>query len=131
MNSARIRGFTLVELLIALLIVSVLISLAVPNYQGYVQRLHRDDARHLLMLNAHRLQRCFTLEGVYNGSCVVRPLSEEGYYALTSVITSNTFELTATAVAGTSQASDDACQTFTYTHTGQKTASGSESDRCW
>lgn len=127
----RQQGFTLIEVMIALAILSILVSLAVPNYREYTQRVRRDDATHLLMLNAHRLQRCFTLEGVYNGSCVTRPLSKDGYYSLTVNSTSNTFSLSALPVAGTSQAKDAGCESFVYDHTGLQTATGTDADRCW
>ena len=37
-KAARCSGFTLLELMIALLILSVLLGLAVPSYQRFVQR---------------------------------------------------------------------------------------------
>lgn len=131
MNKQNHSGFTIIELAVALAIVSILATLAIPSYQDYWNRVRRDDATHLLMLNAQRLQRCFTLEGVYNGSCITRPLSDEGYYALSIEATTNTFEITARAVAGTTQAKDTGCLSFVYDHTGRRSATGSESDLCW
>ena len=131
MNKINNHGFTLIEILVVILIFSVLTSIAVPNYQQFVQRARRDDAQHLLLLNAQRLQRCFTLEGVYNGSCVTRPLSKNGYYSLSATLTRDTFELSAIPVDGRSQDSDEACSSFTYDHTGWRTATGTATDECW
>lgn len=125
------QGFTLIEILVVILIFSILSSMAVPSYQQFVQGVRRDDAQHLLLLNAQRLQRCFTLEGVYNGSCVTRPTSKNGYYSLSANLTRNTFELSAIPVVGSSQESDEACDSFTYDHTGWRSASGTAADDCW
>lgn len=43
------RGLTLVEIVVAIAIVSILLGLAVPSYQRYVQRGHRADAIRSLM----------------------------------------------------------------------------------
>ena len=132
-NNKHSSGFTLIELLIAIAIVSVLLSMAIPSYTDYITQSRRGDAKHLLMLNAQRLQRCFTLEGVYNGSCVTRQDSKGGYYTLspTSQFTANTFNLIAEPVLGSSQAKDSGCKTFLYDHTGRRTATGIIAEKCW
>lgn len=125
------KGFTLIELMIAIAVVAIVVNLAVPSYQNFIREARRSDARHLLHMNANRLQRCFTLEGWYNGSCVLRPLSEEGFYSMTSTITASTFVLTASPVAGSDQLADLNCTSFVLTNTGLKTATGSFSADCW
>jgi type IV pilus assembly protein PilE len=132
-NNKHRSGFTLIELLIATAIFSILIGMALPSYTNFIKQSRRDDARHLLMLNAQRLQRCFTLEGVYNGSCVTRQDSKGGYYTLsaTSQFTANTFNLIAEPVVGSSQENDSGCKTFLYDHTGRRTATGIDAKKCW
>lgn len=125
------HGFTLLELMLAVAIVSILTTVAITSYQGYTQVVRRDDARHLVLLNAHRLQRCYTLEGVYNGSCATRTLSEEGYYTSTITTTPRTFIMTALPVAGTSQENDAGCRSFVYDQTGHRAATGTDSESCW
>ncbi len=127
----RHHGYTLLELLLAVSIVSILATISIASYQGYMQVVRRDDARHLLLLNAHRLQRCFTLEGVYNGTCATRTLSEEGYYTLNITATSKTFLLTALPVAGNSQENDAGCRSFVYDQTGHRAATGTDAEGCW
>ena len=114
-----------------MVVLALLMSIAVPGFQDFIRQSRRDDGRHLLLLNAHRLQRCFTLEGVYNGSCVTRSDSKEGYYTLSSTITATTFTLTALPVAGSSQAKDSNCQSFVYDQTGRRTATGADPGTCW
>lgn len=136
MNRYYKAGFTLIELIIVIAIVSILVTIAVPSYTEFVKQSRRDDGRHLLMLNAQRLQRCFTLEGVYNGSCITRTDSEENYYTLSasSQITAASFNLIVQPVAGSSQATDNDCATFRYDNTGSRGAldsTGAETDQCW
>ena len=134
MKPAYQYGVTLIELLIVIVIIAILASIALPGYQGYTIKSRRDDARQLIMLNAQRLQRCFTLEGVYNGSCSLRSNSENGYYTVTSDtddITTNTFKLIASPVTGMSQENDSECMALTYENTGKRSATGTDPNSCW
>lgn len=133
MKNRHCSGFTLVELVIAVAIASILMTMAVASYSNFIVQSRRVDANHLLMLNAHRLQRCFTLEGVYNGRCVTRQDSEDGHYTLSpdTEFTTNTFNLVAEPAVGSSQDADVGCRTFSYDHTGRRTATGNDTDSCW
>jgi len=132
-NGRQAPGFSLIELVITMAIVATLLSIAIPGYTALIERSRREDARHLLMVNAQRLQRCFTLEGAYDTNCVTRPLSRGGFYTLSpaSRIDATTFALVAEPRAGTSQRSDAACRTFTYDHTGRRGATGTSPSECW
>jgi len=133
MKNTHNSGFTLVEIVVAVAIFSILLTMAITSYASFNVQSRRVDASHLLLLNAHRLQRCFTLEGVYNGSCVTRNESESGYYTLSasSQFTTSTFNLIAVPSAGSSQENDSGCTSFSYDHTGRKSATGSDADSCW
>jgi type IV pilus assembly protein PilE len=130
-NVTRNKGFTLIELMIAIAILALLISVALPGYQDFAREARRSDARHLLYMNASRLQRCFTLEGIYNGSCVTRPVSDEGHYLLNSTIGATSFTLTAVPAADSAQTEDLECTSFVVTNTGFRTATGTTADDCW
>ena len=139
-------GFTLIELMIAVAIVALLAAIAVPNYTRYVEKSRRTDATTALTRIAGQLERCYTQFSVYNSvNCAIyTPLSagmqqsDDGHYDLTigAVAGSSeaqSFQLTATARAAGSQASDDTCDTFTLTHVGLKGSTpGPESTtNCW
>lgn len=131
MPNRQNAGFTLTEVMITVALIAILLSIAVPGFQSSIQASRRGDAQHLLLLNAQRLNRCYTLEGVYNGSCVIRADSNDGHYTLKSDLKADTFLLSAVPVTGGSQSKDSKCLTFTYDHTGLQGATGSLGHECW
>lgn len=139
LSRARLRyhsiyGFTLIELMIAVLIVCIITLVALPSYEGYVIRVRRADAKTFLSGMAQQLERCYSRFGAYNhASCSVGagPFnSTEGYYtvALTNRA-ATTYTLTATPKGP--QLKDSQCTTLSINHLGQHTASGSLGNVCW
>lgn len=57
MRLVKNKGFTLIELMIVLLVVAVLASVAIPNYQQYVMRSNRAAAQAAMMDIANRQQQ--------------------------------------------------------------------------
>lgn len=125
----RPRGFTLIELVIAVAIAAILATIATNAYTDSVRKTRRGDAKAALSGLAQRLERCNTVYGVYNhANCAVPSPqnSAQNFYTVVTVRTATTFSLTATPVK-----TDAQCATFTLTNTGTKTATGTDAARCW
>lgn len=130
-----IRGVTLIELLIVVVIVSILAAVAYPNYRAYVQKSKRNEAKAALLLIATNQERHYLNENTYTTDMTLL-----GFSAVGNVLTdSETYEIDVTAAdadsftaQATYQLADEEaakCLTFTITATGAKT-SGPLPD-CW
>lgn len=64
----KVKGFTLIEVMIALVIVSILVAIAVPSYQGSVSKSRRSDAQGALMGLAQAMERYYTSNTTYTGA---------------------------------------------------------------
>jgi type IV pilus assembly protein PilE len=53
----RVRGVTLIELMIVVVVIAILTSIAVPSYRRYVMRGHRSAAQGAMMDIANRQQQ--------------------------------------------------------------------------
>lgn len=137
----KLKGFTLIEMLISVAIVGILAAIAYPSYMESVRESNRAEAKTELMDVVARLQRCYTSYARFDDAdncAVYADLSDgmvtrgAGFYeitiaALASGSTQTTYLLTATAVKSP-QTEDTAngCNELTLTHTGIQAP-----DICW
>ena len=63
----RQRGFTLLELMIAIVIIGILAAVAYPGYQNQIRRARRADAQGDLMAFAAGMERSFSANSTYLG----------------------------------------------------------------
>jgi len=122
----KIRGFTLVELMIVIAIVAILVSLALPNYQQSIRKGRRADAQADLIEFAGQAERVFTQDNSYANAALP---ANTTYYTYTFTVGPSVTAYTIQAAPTTAQ-NDDRCGTMTMTQTGQKTHTGAETD-CW
>jgi len=149
LDCVRQEGFTLVELMVVVAIISILMAIGIPAYRDYVASARRADATAMLVEVAQFMERNFSNSGRYdrdaNDVGVTLPVALRGtprgatdgtqYYAVTlpvANLSDTTF--TAQAVPVNAQATDP-CGTLTLNHRGQRTASGVSASRpittCW
>ena len=131
---AKLRGFTLIELMIAVVILSILVSIAIPSYSSYIQKSRRTEARAALLNIATLEERFFSTQNAYSSTTTdfgyggAWPvIVGSGYYQVNApVITAAGIGAPATytiqAVPINSQAADTACNLFQVTSTGVQTA---------
>lgn len=90
-------GFSLMELMIAVVIIGILMSVAIPGYQEYVRRANQAAAKAILMEVSNRQEQYLIKAGAYSGSytaagCV---FGELAYTVPTEVCTNFDIALTA------------------------------------
>lgn len=134
-SHSRIRGLTLIELIVTVAIISILAAIAVPSYGHYVGKSRRAEAKEALFSLAGGLERYYADNRTYTGATVAGILgtstSAHGYYTLSlPSLTANAY--TIMAQPGGAQA-DDACGSFTMTSTGIKAVQGGSlsTAKCW
>jgi type IV pilus assembly protein PilE len=142
------RGFTLIELMIAVAIIGILLRLALPAYQNSVMKSRRADAKTALLDLAQREERYLATTNQYTTSApalgysgtttvtAAAPMTIQSgsasFYTL-EVATSGTTSFTATArPTGAQLAKDTQCANFIINNTGQQTISGTgNATDCW
>ena len=134
MMSWRLRqnGFTLIEAMVALAILTFLVSLAIPNYYAYVVRSNRTEAIEGLMAGSACQERLFIRNNAYNAAAC-GGLTNNGFYNITFATSNGNLNFVATAAPQGSQ-TDDNCGTLTISDTGVKQAEGQTgtfAQRCW
>jgi type IV pilus assembly protein PilE len=134
----RLRGFTLLEVMIACAIVAILAAIAYPSYLNSIQKSRRAEAKAALLGVASQMERYSTEKGTYatatlgTGAGAVYPNhTENSYYNLSLTnLTATTFTARA---APTGAQTGDPCGTLTYNEQGVKAVTGGSwtSAQCW
>jgi len=143
-------GFTLIELMVTLVVAAILLTIAIPSYLTQIRESRRTEARTALLDLAGREETLYSTQNLYSTvpttvgylGAGFPVLVGNGYYSVNVQVPNPaapaaqpSFLITATPVAGTSQAKDAACQSFTVDQIGNQTALDSggnvNSTTCW
>jgi type IV pilus assembly protein PilE len=85
--SHRDSGFTLVELIMVIAVISILMAIAIPSYNSSTTKARRADGQTALMDVMVRQERFYTENNTYTTDLAVLPAqdsSPEGYYTITA-----------------------------------------------
>lgn len=158
---SRMKGFTLLELMIVVAIIGIISAIAIPSYVDSVNRSQRSEATIALNELAAVQERFFTINGSYadgfddlsakytsdaNADDAIYE-TETGLYQITlgsqagcaetvgGVTRYSCYLFTAAPVAGGAQVDDSDCARFTINQAGRKQARNSANaqndDECW
>ncbi len=137
------RGFTLIELMIVVVVISVLAAIALPSYKYYITRSKRAAARTAIQNMAQQQERYFTQNTTYlavaSGSTTasgwvnyVGDSYSTRYYDMTVTVTAASTTLAAAYVISAVPAngfSDTTCGTLSLASTGVQ--SPTSPTECW
>ena len=136
---AKDFGFTLIEVMVTVVIVTILASIAVPSYLSSVRDSRRADAKQAILAAAQTMESFYAMNMTYAGSAngttptiftaKVPKDGSEHYYTLTldPAPGATTYTIKAVPKAGSSQASDR-CGTLSLTRAGVRSATQAD---CW
>jgi type IV pilus assembly protein PilE len=126
------QGFTLMELLIAVVIIALLAGISYPGYIGQVKKVYRAQIVTLLSEQAQHLERFYTRNGTFIDASGVSAGND--HYRISVVLNPQDFDLLATPAVDSVMAGD-ACAAFSLSSTGVRSNPGAvpEMSRmaCW
>lgn len=136
------RGFSLMELMVAVTIIGIIVAVALPSYNSHMLNTRRTASTACVVEMAQFMERVYTTSMDYskNNAGVATALPNSScrtdltpFYTLSLDVTAQTFTLTATPIGA--QAKDTNCGILTLDQAGARTAAGSGTAakvrECW
>jgi type IV pilus assembly protein PilE len=123
----NISGFTFVDVMITMVIISVLSVVSYPSCRQYILNSHRVEAKMNLVDLANQQEQFFLQKGYYAtldelgfSSSDNQFITENGFYSVSGNITNTSYVLM--AVTNGNQTADVDCQTFILKQDNSKTS---------
>jgi type IV pilus assembly protein PilE len=134
-NARQVTGFTLVELMIVVAIITILGAIAIPAYRQYVLRANRTSATRALQDMATREENYYFTNNAYTNVLanvgLTSSATPDGYYTLSIPSATSTDYKVEAAPAGT-QTQDTKCNDFFLQRNGNETVDGTQDPQtCW
>lgn len=127
------KGFTLIEILLVVALLGLLLSFALPYYQGYLERGHRVEAIRMLTSAAACQERHRAQTGAYDTTrCTGTSKNVRYQLSIEPEANSSSIEYTLTAEPLMNQ-KNDRCGSLSLDQSGARTISGAEENlwKCW
>ena len=131
----HMRGITLIELMIVVVIISILAAVAYPNYQEFSARAKRNEARAALLRLAVNQERFYLNNNTFTADLTqlgfaTSPIweTETGYYDI-QVTAADTSNYTATATY--QHGGREATRCLTFTINGREVKTSAPDADCW
>lgn len=132
------KGFTLIELMIAVIIIAVLAAISYPAYINYTVNTRRAAATACLTEMAQFMERHYTTNMSYVGGDTLIPetscereLAVHYTFSFPAAATANAYNVTAVP-QGQQASRDTKCGTLGLNQSGNQTVSGSGTEEeCW
>lgn len=131
-SNLHAKGFSLIELVVALAIIATLATIALPSYETQLQQTRRSDGTMALIAFAQKMERYLLEQGSYSGAttAIYQSSSNRGYYQLAVTTDNSSYQLTATPTGA--QAEDSTCGILTLNEQGARSISGTGAvEECW
>ena len=131
-NPYRPSGFSMLELVIVLAVVAVLLTIAFPSYQRYMQRAHRAEAIRMILAAADCQERVRASAGFYNTSLCLEAFDSKSHDPRIEP-PDNAASLEFSIVAVPQPGTPDYCGSLSLDQAGTRGISGNPDDlnKCW